>query len=256
MLRTRDLLRSASCVHVRGTVIVSVGSVGHRPVLPRWIQFVPSIPSRPSCQTTACRSGATAFTDGLSPTPDQLRRSFTWDRGKLRSAHAKSTIAIGIPVFFADPHSPWQRGNNENTNGVLRQYFPKGTDLALWNTRDELRHALFDYIEVFYNRSLHQAGLDHRTPTNTKGSPTPRESRNPVSTDSGQARLRTLRQQRRTPRTPTTTRTTHRRLSPPRRPPEASPRLRPASRPREPGPAANQVRGAVTRATSRPPPRP
>ena len=84
--------------------------------------------------------GAEAVRDAIATTittlPEQLRRSLTWDRGKEMAQHAQLKIDTGLAVYFCDPQSPWQRGTNENTNGLLRQYFPKGTDLS----RHELDH--------------------------------------------------------------------------------------------------------------------
>jgi IS30 family transposase len=71
-----------------------------------------------------------ALTESICSLPVQLRRSLTWDQGKEMAEHARFTVDSGVQVYFCDPHSPWQRGSNENTNGLLRDYFPKRSDLA------------------------------------------------------------------------------------------------------------------------------
>jgi IS30 family transposase len=71
---------------------------------------------------------ADALAEAITGLPGQLRRSITWDQGKEMAEHARFSVATGVPVYFCDPRSPWQRGTNENTNGLLRQYFPRSTD--------------------------------------------------------------------------------------------------------------------------------
>ncbi len=98
-----------------------------------------------------------AFAGALNAIPAPLRKTLTYDQGKEMAAHADLAEATGMRIFFADPHSPWQRGANENTNGLLRQYFPKGTSLLEFNQAD------LDAVAVSLNARPRKT-LDFATP--------------------------------------------------------------------------------------------
>jgi IS30 family transposase len=101
-----------------------------------------------------------AMITAMSRLPETLRRTLAWDQGIEMANHARIAAATGLDIYFCDPHSPWQRGSNENTNGLLRQYFPKGSDLAVFPA-DYL-----DYVAAQLNRRPRKT-LDWATPAET-----------------------------------------------------------------------------------------
>lgn len=103
---------------------------------------------------------ADAMTEAILKLPAVLRRSVTWDQGREMSEHARFTVDTGVQVYFCDPHSPWQRGTNENTNGLLRQYFPKGSDLS-----EHSAERLAEVAELLNTRPRKTLGWD--TPLKT-----------------------------------------------------------------------------------------
>jgi IS30 family transposase len=122
----------------------------------------PRIKNGPALTGHGADAVRNAIADAILTLPGQLRRSLTWDQGAEMAQHAQLRIQTGLPVYFCDPRSPWQRGTNENTNGLLRQYFPKGTGLA--------RHSASDLAAV-------AATLNSR-PRKTLGWRTPAEALN------------------------------------------------------------------------------
>jgi IS30 family transposase len=97
----------------------------------------PRIKNGPALAGHGAEAVRDAIASSITTMPEQLRRSLTWDQGAEMAQYAQLRIDTGLAIYFCDPQSPWQRGTNENTNGLLRQYFPKGTDLTK-HTPDDL----------------------------------------------------------------------------------------------------------------------
>jgi IS30 family transposase len=135
--------------HWEGDLILGLGSSAIGTLVERATRFTmllhlppmpghsgPRVKNGPALTGHGAQAVRDAITEAISTLPVQLRRSLTWDQGAEMAQHAQLRIATGLQVYFCDPQSPWQRGTNENTNGLLRQYFPRGTDLARHNAND------------------------------------------------------------------------------------------------------------------------
>jgi IS30 family transposase len=156
--------------HWEGDLILGLGSSAIGTLVERTTRFTmllhlprmaghgePRMNNGPALAGHGAQAVRDAIVASITTLPEQLRRSLTWDQGAELAQHARLGIDTGLQVFFCDPHSPWQRGTNENTNGLLRQYFPKGTDLSI-HTRHDL-----DAIAATLNGRPRKT-LDWRTP--------------------------------------------------------------------------------------------
>jgi transposase, IS30 family len=136
--------------HWEGDLILGLGSSAIGTLVERTTRFTvllhlprmvghgcrPRLKNGPALAGHGAEAVRDAITRTITTLPEQLRQSLTWDQGAEMSQHADLRIDTGLRVYFCDPHSPWQRGTNENTNGLLRQYFPKGTDLSVHSCDD------------------------------------------------------------------------------------------------------------------------
>ena len=136
--------------HWEGDLILGLGSSAIGTLVERTTRFTlllhlprmeghgegPRVKNGPALAGHGAQAVRDAIAASMTTLPDQLRRSLTWDQGAEMAQHAQLRIDTGLAIYFCDPHSPWQRGTNENTNGLLRQYFPKGTDLTKHGARD------------------------------------------------------------------------------------------------------------------------
>ncbi len=123
--------------HWEGDLLMGRRQTAIGTLVERWSRYVMLFPLPNGHSAEAVR---VALAETVQQLPEHLWQSLTWDQGKEMAQHAQFTIDTGIQVYFCDPKSPWQRGSNENTNGLLRQYFPKGTDMAAL-TQDDLDFA-------------------------------------------------------------------------------------------------------------------
>ena len=136
--------------HWEGDLILGLGSSAIGTLVERTTRFTmllhlprmdghgqqPTVKNGPPLAGHGAEAVRDAITASITTLPDQLRRSLAWDQGAEMAQHAQLRIDTGLPIYFCDPRSPWQRGSNENTNGLLRQYFPKGTDLSQHSAED------------------------------------------------------------------------------------------------------------------------
>jgi IS30 family transposase len=135
--------------HWEGDLILGVGSSAIGTLVERSSRFTmllhlppmnghdgPRVNNGPALAGHGAEAVRDAIADTITTLPEQLCRSLTWDQGAEMAQHVQLRIDTGLPVYFCDPRSPWQRGTNENANGLLRQYFPKGTDLARHSADD------------------------------------------------------------------------------------------------------------------------
>ena len=134
--------------HWEGDLILGLGSSAIGTLVERSTRFTmllhlppmtghgPRVHNGPALAGHGAEAVRDAIASAIVTLPEQLRRSLTWDQGAEMAQHAQLHVQTGLPVYFCDPQSPWQRGSNENTNGLLRQYFPRGTDLARHDAED------------------------------------------------------------------------------------------------------------------------